>query len=256
MLIDAHAHLADAEFDENREAVITRAKAQGVRKICLICSSFEAADQAFKMHAEDPDFFDIAIGFHPSDVFDNPTPDYQRLIEYLQKPGVVAVGEIGLDFYWHKDNKEAQRLVFTKQIEIANQLELPIQIHARDALQETYDLLKAHPSHSKGMMHCYSGSPEMAKEFVKLGYLISLGGPLTFKNAKAPKEVVKEIPVSFLMSETDSPYLTPHPFRGKPNESMYVKYVVEEMANLKEISISELTEQLTENYKRLYHAHK
>ncbi len=251
--IDAHAHLADDDFRDTINEVIHRAQEAGVGRICLIATSLTVADHAFELAAQYPDLFDIAIGFHPSDIRTLTDKDYDDLECYLKKPGVVAVGEIGLDYHWQEDNKPEQKVAFIRQIDLANKLQLPIEIHSRDALQETLDVVKAHRPIYGGIMHCYSGSAEMAEEFVKAGLEISLGGPLTFKNAVHPKEVVQAIPIEHLFSETDSPYLTPHPFRGKPNESKYVVYVTEAIAELKGLSVEETKNKIAENYTRLFH---
>lgn len=255
--IDSHAHLTSQDFDVDRAEMIERAKAAGLAKILLIGCGVENAKQAIAL-AETDDLFDVAIGFHPEDIEEMDEARYHDMESLWKHPKVVAVGEIGLDHYWHeeKEHKLLQHKAFINQIDTANQLKLPILIHTRDAIQETYDILKSHPCLKAGIMHCYSGSVEMAKEFIKLGYIISLAGPVTFKNAHVPKDVARQLPLDKLLIETDSPYLTPMPFRGKRNESAYVAYVGKEICQLKELDESTLKAQMYTTYNRLFHQNK
>lgn len=250
MWIDTHAHLADSEFDEDRNEVIQRAKTAGLGKIVLIGCDVEGAQRALKLAYTD-DMFDVAIGFHPEGVLKD--RDEASMFELMKDPKVKLIGEIGLDFYWDKDpeHHKLQETLFIKQIDWANQLNKPISIHMRDASKKTYDILKTHPVKRGGVMHCYSGSVEMAREFIKLGYYISLAGPVTFKNAHIPKDVAREIPLEWLLIETDSPYLAPHPLRGKRNESSYVVETAKVIAELRGIPLEELESSLEANYLRL-----
>ena len=250
MWIDTHAHLADSEFDENRNEVIQRARTAGLGKIVLIGCDVEGAKRALKLAYTD-NLFDVAIGFHPEGVLED--RDEESMFELMKDPKVKLIGEIGLDFYWDKDpeHHKQQEELFIKQIDWANQLDKPISIHMRDASKRTYDILKTHPVKRGGVMHCYSGSVEMAREYIKLGFYISLAGPVTFKNAHIPKDVAKGIPLEWLLIETDSPYLAPHPLRGKRNESSYVVETAKVIADLREISIEELESSLEANYQRL-----
>ena len=250
MWIDTHAHLADSEFDEDRNDVILRAKEAGIGKIVLIGCDVEGAKRALKLAYTD-DLFDVAIGFHPEGVLGN--RDEVNMFELMKDPKVKLIGEIGLDFYWYKDpeHHKLQEELFIKQIEWANQLNKPISIHMRDASKRTYDLLKMHPVNRGGIMHCYSGSVEMAREYIKLGFYISLAGPVTFKNAHIPKDVAREISLEWLLIETDSPYLAPHPYRGKRNESAYVMETAKVIADLRGIPLETLEESLSSNYQRL-----
>jgi len=252
--IDSHSHLTAEDFDIDRDEVILRAKAAGLDKILLIGCGVENSKQAIAL-AETDDLFDVAIGFHPEDIELMDENAFQAMESLWKHPKVVAIGEIGLDHYWHKEkeHRALQHDAFLRQIDKANELGLPILIHTRDAMQETYNLLKSHPCNKTGIMHCYSGSVEMAKEFIKLGYVISLAGPVTFKNAHVPKEVARQIPIENLLIETDSPYLTPMPFRGKRNESSYVVYVGKEICQLKGIDETTLKEQINVTYNRLFH---
>lgn len=250
MWIDTHAHLADSEFDEDRKEVIQRAKDAGIGKIVLIGCDVEGAKRALKLAYTD-DMFDVAIGFHPEGVLEE--RDEASMFELMKDPKVKLIGEIGLDFYWDKDpeHHKLQETLFIKQIDWANQLNKPISIHMRDASKKTYDLLKTHPVQRGGVMHCYSGSVEMAREYIKLGFYISLAGPVTFKNAHVPKDVAREIPLEWLLIETDSPYLAPHPLRGKRNESSYVVETAKVIAELRGMLLEDLESSLEANYQRL-----
>ena len=199
MWIDTHAHLADSEFDEDRNEVIQRAKDAGIGKIVLIGCDVEGAKRTLKLAYTD-DMFDVAIGFHSEGVLED--RDEASMFELMKDPKVKLIGEIGLDFYWDKDpeHHKQQEELFIKQINWANQLNKPISIHMRDASKKSFDILKTHPVQRGGVMHCYSGSVEMAREFIKLGYYISLAGPVTFKNAHIPKDVAREIPLEWLLT--------------------------------------------------------
>ena len=250
MWIDTHAHLADSEFNEDRNEVIQRAKTAGLGKIVLIGCDVEGAKRTLKLAYTD-DMFDVAIGFHPEGVLED--RDEASMFELMKDPKVKLIGEIGLDFYWDKDpeHHKLQEALFIKQIDWANQLNKPISIHMRDASKKTYDLLKMHLVKRGGVMHCYSGSVEMAREYIKLGFYISLAGPVTFKNAHIPKDVAREIPLEWLLIETDSPYLAPHPLRGKRNESSYVVETAKVIADLRGMPLEDLESNLEANYKRL-----
>jgi TatD DNase family protein len=251
--IDTHAHLAEDDFDQDIQEVIQRAKAADVSRIILIGCQIEGAKRALALASTDP-IFKVAVGFHPEDVLSLTESDWAEMETMMRDPLVIAIGEIGLDFYWDKDPKhhQIQEDVFIRQIDLANSLNKPILIHSRDSIQKTHDLLKSHPVNRKGIMHCYSSSLEMAKEFIKLGYFISLAGPVTFKNAHVPVEVATGIDLDHLMIETDSPYLTPHPYRGKRNESAYVKVTGEKVAELRGITPEALQAKLSENYSKLF----
>jgi TatD DNase family protein len=250
---DTHAHLAEKEFEIDIDEVIQRAKEADIKRIILIGCQIEGAKRALALAKRDP-IFKVAVGFHPEDVLNLTDKDWEEMESLMRDPLVIAIGEIGLDFYWDKDplHHEIQEKVFIRQIELANTLNKPILIHSRDSIQKTYDLLKAVPVLRKGVMHCYSSSLEMAKEFIKLGYMISLAGPVSFKNAHVPVSVALGIDLDHLLIETDSPYLTPHPYRGKRNESAYVRLVGEKIAELRGIDPTKLQEILEENYLRMF----
>jgi TatD DNase family protein len=252
MLFDTHVHLNAAQYNEDLQVVIDRALEAGVTHQVVVGFDRETITRALEL-VEQYDFLYAAVGWHPVDAIDMTDADLEWLEELAAHPKVVALGEMGLDYYWDKSPKDVQKEVFRKQIRLAKKVKLPIIIHNRDATQDIVDILKEEgASEVGGIMHCFSGSVETAKECVKMNFYISLGGPVTFKNAKMPKEVAKEIPLDQLLVETDCPYLTPHPFRGKRNEPSYVKLVAEEIASLKEISFEEVATRTTENAKKLF----
>lgn len=193
------------------------------------------------------------VGVFPEEVkefTDKTLSDMEEIIK--SNPKIIGIGEIGLDYYWDKSFKELQKEVFIKQIEFANQMNLPLNIHSREAHLDTLEILKKYNKNSTAIMHCFSGSLEFAKECIKEGIYIALGGVVTFKNAKKTKEVAKNIPLEYLLLETDDPYLAPVPFRGKENQPMYVKYVAEEIANLRGITPEEVAKTSTENAKKIF----
>lgn len=254
MLFDTHAHLNDEKFNEDREEVIARAQENGVSYICNIGYNRETIESSLEL-ARRYDFIYTAIGWHPQDAI-TMTDEDLAWIEKLatEEKKVVAIGEIGLDYYWDTSPKDVQHEVFRKQIRLAKKLKLPIIIHDREAHQDIVNILKEEEAEEVGgIMHCFSGSPEMAEQCIKMNFYISLGGPVTFKNAKKPKEVVEVVPLDRLLIETDCPYLTPEPYRGKRNESGYVRYVAEKIAELKNISVVEMAQITTANAKKIFH---
>ncbi|MEW9672665.1 TatD family hydrolase [Ammoniphilus sp. 3BR4] len=252
MLFDTHAHLNAEQFAEDQAEVIRRAKENGVSRIVNIGFNRETIPTSMAL-AEQYDFIYTAVGWHPQDAKDMREEDYDWLRDLSRHEKVVAIGEIGLDYYWDTSPKDVQKVVFRRQIQLAKELKLPIIIHNRDAHQDVVDILREEKAAEVGgIMHCFSGSLEMAKECVEMNFYISLGGPVTFKNAKKPKEVAKEIPIERLLIETDCPYLTPEPYRGKRNESGYVRYVAEAIAELRGLSVEELAQHTTSNAKRLF----
>lgn len=249
--IDQHAHLMDESLLLEIEEVVKRAKENKVVRIMLIALSNEEMDLSLRLKDKYP-MIDITCGFHPSDAHKVDSRNWEKLEEVLKTGKVSAIGEIGLDYYWDKSHIDVQKEVFVKQLHLADKYSLPVAIHMRDATKDTFDILRENKPEKRGVMHCYTGSVEMAKRFIEQGFLISLAGPLTFKNAKENLAVAKEIPLDKLLIETDSPYLTPHPFRGKTNESSYVRYVGEKLAEIKELENNTVQSQLFDNYHRLY----
>ncbi len=253
--IDSHAHINDASYLIEFEEMIRRAQKNNVTRILMIICDLEVAAQSL-FTASKYECVDVAIGIHPESANETTEKDLGMLEQYLKHPKVIALGEIGLDYYWVNDNKDKQKELFIKQLKMADKYNLPVIIHCRDAYQDTQEILNQHHILKQGILHCYSGSVEMSKEFIKMGYYISLAGPVTFKNAKVPKEVAKEIPLDRLLIETDSPYLTPSPYRGKRNEPSYVKYVAEEIISLRNISEEEFVHQTEKNYNTLFNLSK
>lgn len=252
MLIDTHAHLNDEKFDNDREEVINRAKESGVEYIInigydrqTILSTIELIDKY--------DFIYGAIGWHPNNAHEMKDGDLNWIEELSKHPKIRAIGEIGLDYYWDFAPKDIQIEVFRKQIQLARHLKLPIIIHDRDAHQDICTILKEEKAYEiGGIMHSFSGSLEMALQCIDLGFYISFSGPVTFKNAIKPKEVAMNIPLDRILIETDSPYLTPEPYRGKRNESAYVRYVAEKIAEIRGLTYAELARISTENALKLF----
>lgn len=252
MLFDTHAHLNADQFREDVEEVIERAKNVGVRYMVVVGFDEKTIKGAMKL-AETYDFIYAAVGWHPVDAIDMKEEHLTWLEELSHHPKVVALGEMGLDYHWDKSPKEIQKEVFRKQIQLAKKVKLPIIIHNREASQDIVDILKEENAREVGgIMHCFSGSVEIARICMDMNFYISFGGPVTFKNAKKPKEVAKIVPLDRLLIETDCPYLAPHPYRGKRNEPAYVTLVAQQLAELKGISVEELEKITTENAKKLF----
>ncbi|MEC2076582.1 TatD family hydrolase [Metabacillus fastidiosus] len=252
MLFDTHAHLNALQYENDVEEVIQRALDEGVSEIVVVGFDRETIERAMEL-IEEYDFIYAAIGWHPVDAIDMTDKDLQWIRELSEHPKVVAIGEMGLDYYWDKSPKDIQKEVFRKQIALAKEVKLPIIIHNRDATADVVAILEEEgASEVGGIMHCFTGSLEVAKQCMDMNFYISFGGPVTFKNAKKPKEVVQEIPLDRLLIETDCPYLTPHPFRGKRNEPGYVKYVAEEIAKLRNLSYEEIAKKTSDNGKKIF----
>lgn len=249
MIIDTHIHLYDDRYLENLEEIIEEAKEKDVKKMIIVGYDYPSSIKAIKL-AEKYDGFYAAVGVHPSEVHKLENDDLSWIEELLKHQKVVSIGEIGLDYYWSKEHMDLQKEIFIKQIKIAQANNLPIIVHSRDASNDTYQILK--DNRVAGVLHCYSQSSEMAKEYVKLGYYLGIGGVLTFKNSKEIKEVVKEIKLKYLVIETDGPYLAPHPFRGKLNKPAYLTYVIDEMARIKDMSYEDIKVILEQNTKDLF----
>ncbi|MFF2450312.1 TatD family hydrolase [Neobacillus sp. NPDC058068] len=252
MLFDTHAHLNDSQYNEDLLEVIERAQHEGVSNMVVVGFDRPTIGRAMEL-AESYEFIYACVGWHPVDAIDMTDEDLVWIEELASHPKVVAIGEMGLDYHWDKSPKEIQKEVFRKQIQLAKKVKLPIVIHNREATADIVEILKEEGAEEVGgIMHCFSGSPEVAKECVKMNFYISLGGPVTFKNAKKPKEVAAEIPLDKLLIETDCPYLAPHPFRGKRNEPGYVRLVAEEIAEIKGLTFAEVAETTTRNAKKLF----
>lgn len=252
MFIDTHVHLNADQFNEDIEETIARAREQRVEKMVVIGFDRPTIERALEL-AEAYPFIYAVVGWHPVDAIDCTDADLAWIEELAAHPKVVGIGETGLDYHWDKSPKEVQQEVFRKQIRLAKRVGLPLVIHNREATEDVLEILREeHAEETGGVMHCFSGSVETAKESVALNFMISLGGPVTFKNAKKPKQVATEIPLEYLMIETDAPYLAPHPYRGKRNEPSYVPLVAEEIARLKELPLEEVAEATTQNAIRFF----
>ena len=252
MLIDTHVHLNADHYDEDLDEVIERAREAGVTHFVVIGFDNKTIDRTMDLIDKYDDVYGV-IGWHPVDAIDCTDADLVRIEELSQHPKIVGIGETGLDYHWDKSPKDVQKEIFIKQIEMAKRVSLPIVIHNREATADVVDILESHGAEEiGGIMHAFSGSPEIADRVLKMNFMISLGGPVTFKNAKQPKEVAKHVPLDKLLIETDAPFLTPHPYRGKRNEPAYVKLVAEQIAELREISYEEVAKATSENAKKLY----
>lgn len=284
MLFDAHTHLNFEKYsDEERREIAAAIEASDVAYIVDVADCVASAKQALADAAAYPWCY-AAVGIHPDHASeysgicgDDPVKrskaearlaaDLDEIRRLAADPKAVAIGEIGLDFYYGTDDREEQQVLFRKQIRLANELRMPIMIHSRDAHQLTMDILREEGAFSEErkswfagrpepdarvQMHCYSGSPELALEYAKLGATMSLGGPVTFKNGKKAAEVVRQLPIEYLMSETDAPYMAPEPLRGRPNMSPYIEHIVRRMAILKGLDYEETGRILTENAKRFF----
>jgi len=252
MIFDTHAHYDDEAFDEDREELIKKLYEGNIKKIVNIGadldSSKRSADLALKY-----DFIYAAVGVHPDDASQINDEGLETLKKLTGNPKVKAIGEIGLDYYWNKDNSKEQKEAFIRQIELAKEVDLPIVVHSREAAKDTMDILESvNIKEIGGVLHCFSYSPEIALKACGLGLYIGIGGVVTFKNAKKLKETVKILPLEKIVLETDSPYLAPDPLRGKRNCSLYLEYVVKTIAALKGIEEKEIMRKTYENACRLY----
>lgn len=272
MLFDAHTHLNFEKYsEEERREIAAAIEASDVGYIVDVADCVASAKQALADAAAYPWCY-AAVGIHPDHASSYTDADIDEIRRLAADPKAVAIGEIGLDFYYGTDDREEQQVLFRKQIRLANELKMPIMIHSRDAHQLTMDILKEEGAFSderkswflprmtadgpkpdaRVQMHCFSGSPELALEYAKLGATMSLGGPVTFKNGKKAAEVVRQLPIEYLMSETDAPYMAPEPLRGRPNMSPYIEHIVRRMSILKGLDYEETARILTENAKHFF----
>lgn len=252
MLFDTHAHINADQFAEDLEEVLKRAKDAGVTNIVVVGFDRPTITKAMDLINKYDNIYGC-IGWHPVDAIDCREEDLQWIEDLCAHPKIVALGETGLDYHWDKSPKEVQHELFRKQIRLAKKLKLPIMIHNRDATEDCIRILKEEKAEDVGgIMHCFSGDADTALEIINMNFYVSLGGPVTFKNAKLPKEVAKVVPLDKLLIETDCPYLAPHPFRGKRNEPAYVKLVAEQIAELKGVTFEEIADVTTKNAKKLF----
>jgi TatD DNase family protein len=252
MLVDSHAHLDLPEFDDDRNEVIKRAKESGIDYILTIGINSESCSKAIKL-ADSYDFIYASIGIHPHDAKDVNENTYTALRSLANNKKVLAFGEIGLDFYRNLSPKGIQIKRFREQINLANELKLPVIIHNRDAHKETLKILKEECAKNLGgVIHCFSGDYSMAKSCIDMGFYISIPGTITFPKAVELREIVKKLPLSKILIETDCPFLTPVPYRGNRNEPSFVRYVAEKIASLKDTSFEEVAEITSQNFRSLF----
>ena len=248
-IFDTHAHYNDKAFNEDRANLLDSFSESGILGVINCGTNIEESKKSIQL-AENYDFVYCAVGFHPEDISTANENYLSEIKELAMHEKCVAIGEIGLDYYWVKDNKEEQQRFFTEQLALANELSLPVIIHSRDAHADTLEILKKH--RPNGVLHCFSGSVEVMNEALKLGLYIGLGGAVTFKNARVPLEVAKSVPLERLLLETDCPYMTPVPFRGKRNQSTYISYVAEKIAEVKNLTKEEILTAANNNARNLF----
>jgi TatD DNase family protein len=252
MLIDSHCHIDDARFDTDREAMMTRARAVGVTHFVTIGCDIETSRAAVKLAQEYP-YIAATVGVHPHEVKRIEPGWYDELRSLARNPGVMAYGEIGLDYHYDHSPRDIQRLRFREQVQLARELRLPIVIHTREAQEDTIAILKEEKAHELGgVFHCFSGDAWLAKDALDLGFYLSFSGVITFQNASMLRDIVKTVPMDRVLVETDAPYLTPVPHRGKRNEPAYVRHVADKIAELHGLSTQEVEEATMKNTKRLF----
>jgi TatD DNase family protein len=253
-MLDSHCHLNDEKLFSRREDVIKRAHEAEVTILLVVGWDLESSKKAIQIAHENEGIF-AAVGLHPENIAEAPADILCEIKELARDNKVIAIGEIGLDYHWYKDLavREAQKTWFVRQIDLANELNLPISIHARDASEDVYEILSKHPPLQKGVLHCYSGSTEMLHKFADLGMYFGFDGPITYKGSAVPKANVIACPFDRLLTETDSPYLTPEPYRGEINEPKFIKVIFEKMTLLRKQNPEILEKQIEDNFKKLFH---
>ncbi len=254
MIFESHAHYDDKRFDPDREELLSSMPEHGIETIINVGSDLEGVKKTLDL-IQQYEYMYGAVGIHPSEISDLNEEIYEWMQEKCSLPKVVAIGEIGLDYYWEKEEEERrnQRYWFCRQMELAREQNLPVILHSRDAAEDTLKLVQGiHGEQIPGVIHCFSYSTEMAKEYIKMGYYIGIGGVVTFKNSRKLKETVAQIPLEYILLETDCPYLSPEPERGKRNSSRNLVYVAEEIARIRGISYEEVTKATRENARKLF----
>ncbi len=253
MFIDTHCHLEDENFSSDRAEVLERAKVAGVERIINFGSTFQSSIAVTELAKTFPELY-AGVGIHPEEIDDFDDKTCARLAELAADKKVIAIGEIGLDYHWEKDSQRRliQQKIFIEQLDLARQLNLPVCVHDRDAHADTLKILQTEARDLRGVLHCYSGSVETAREVFKLGWFIGVDGPLTFKNSAKLPEVVKMAPRDKLLIETDAPYLAPTPYRGKRNEPAYVVEVAKKLAEIRNETLEDVAEYTTVNTQNLY----
>lgn len=252
MIFETHAHYDDKAFDEDRENLLLELYQNGITTIINVSSDLASIKRTLSLAEKYPYIYG-AVGVHPSDSGELTEETFLELTKACRHEKVVAVGEIGLDYYWQEPEKEIQKKWFERQLLLAQEVSLPVIIHSREAAKDTLDMMRAlHAEKSGGVIHCFSYSKEMAAEFLKLGYYFGIGGVVTFQNAKKLREAVAYIPIDKILLETDSPYLAPVPNRGKRNNSGNIPYIVQEIAQIKGVSYEEIIAATRQNSERLF----
>ena len=252
MIFESHAHYDDEAFNEDRETLIKEFQNQGIGYVINVGASLHSCQTTIEL-MEKYSFIYGAMGVHPSETAELDENNFKWLREQCALEKVVAVGEIGLDYNWPEPDKEIQKKWFVRQLQLAEEVKLPVIIHSRDAAADTLDIMKAEAGSLTGVIHCYSYTKEMAREYLNKGYYFGIGGVVTFSNAKKLKEAVEYIPIEHILLETDSPYLAPVPNRGKRNSSLNIPYIAEEIAKIKGISYEQVVEITCQNAKNLFH---
>ena len=253
MLFDSHAHLDDNRFDGDREEVIARAAANGVTGIINIGADMASSRRSVELARRYASVY-AAVGIHPHDAKDAVEDDYAQLAAWVkEEPKVLAIGEIGLDYYYDWSPRPVQQEVFRRHIQLAREVGKPIIIHDRDAHGDILAMVKQEAAGLTGVFHCLSGRLDMAREVIKLGFYVSIAGPVTFDKSVKLKEIAAAVPLDRLLVETDAPYLTPHPHRGRRNEPAHVRFVAEEVARARGLTLAEVATATTANVKRLFH---
>lgn len=252
MIFESHAHYEDKRFDEDRKELLDRFREKGIAKVVNVGSGIETSKQSIAL-AKEYDFVYASVGVHPENAMELEKENFDVLKTLLQEEKVVAVGEIGLDYYWDEPEREIQKKWFEKQIELAKEVQKPIIVHSRDAAQDTLQILKDFGgSEVGGVIHCFSYGKEIARTCMDMGFYIGIGGVVTFKNAKKLKEVAEYVPLDRILLETDCPYMAPEPHRGKRNSSLYIPHIAEKIAEIKGITPEEVIEKTYENAKKMY----
>ena len=251
MIFESHAHYDSCKFDMDREELLLSMQENGIGTIVNICADWKSVTEVVEIVEKYP-FMYAAVGLHPDEVGCLDDEKFEFLRGQCAQEKVVAVGEIGLDYYWDNEAHDVQKKWFVRQLDLARELHLPVVIHSRDAAEDTLKVMKEHAQGLSGVIHCFSYSKELAEEYVKMGFYIGIGGVVTFKNGKKLKEVAEAIPIERILLETDCPYLAPEPHRGKRNSSLYLPYIAQAIADIKGITYDEVVAQTQQNAKTLF----
>lgn len=250
-IFESHAHYDSRKFEEDREELLSSMQENGIGTIMNVGATWKSVTTVIEL-AEQYPFMYAALGLHPDEVGDLDDEKFEFLKSQCNHEKVVAIGEIGLDYYWDNESHDVQKKWFIRQLDLARELDLPVIIHSRDAAEDTLKIMKEHAKGLRGVIHCFSYSKELAEEYVKMGFYIGVGGVVTFKNGKKLKEVVEAIPLERILLETDCPYLAPEPYRGKRNSSLYIPHIAQEIADLRGITYEEVVAQTEQNAKMLF----